>query len=447
MSDIVKQLLESPSPKEFSTSMKQVQEQFTSQTDFLEKVAEYLPLRLYESYYGDSVPQGFFGIMAAADAHDFFTDDTSWRPYIQQTWSAAKERKRTPWNLSNIESTNGESLEKRWQCFTETANSANISGALTSAVSFLDAQADRDYFRSEVLSYAMSDMAHGGFKFLYLFKAWKFAELLGWKHAEKILFPALHFLVVGPRDTSLSTNVQEYWWENPLSSTLKNSAPVPNKIRSRAEEALLFGDSTKDALEAVSLLSQSGAGAEFVQDALLLTGAQAITNARLGHWRDPIRAFHFVYLSQFWAKLVEPHRQTYALLLGAALIHRASKNSSQGLESQRLDQVAREFLPTEPTKVLRSVVSHSDPYASATAAYAVLEQERDNNCDLATTLMDLAVKNDGDVCGGDDILLIHELTDCYKRSSCSERDRYLVSAAFFLGRIPKSYELFGTYGF
>ena len=180
---------------------------------------------------------------------------------------------------------------------------------------------------------------------------------------------------------------------------------------------------------------------------LLLTAAQAVANSRTGHWPGPARALNFVYLLRDWSSLVEPHRRTFALLLGAALIHRASTKSSEGGQSRVLDQLPGHLLPEDATQVLRSVVSHSDPYASATAAQVILDRNSENGAGLAATLMDLAVKNDGHVCGGDDILLVKVAADCHQASAAADRSRFLVSTAFFLGRIPKSYELFGAYGF
>ena len=253
--------------------------------------------------------------------------------------------------------------------------------------------------------------------------------------------------MAGPREKHLSAQVREYWQANPLTAALKNSGTVSEEFRARFEQTCLFGESTEDALDAVGRLSQSGASVEAIRDVLLLTAAQAVANSRTGHWPGPARALNFVYLLRDWANLVEPHRRTFALLLGTALIHRASTKSSEGGQNRVLDQLPGHLLPTDATKVLRSVVSHSDPYASATAAKVILDRNSEDGAGLATTLMDLAVKNDGHVCGGDDILLVKVAADCHQASSAADRNRYLVATAFFLGRIPKSYELFGAYGF
>ena len=447
MTEIMERLLEASSPKEFSGCMKEAQSHFSAPADFVEAVTGYLPTRLYENYYGDSVPRGFFGIMAATEAQTILPAETGWRPYVQQTWSAARERKRTPWNLDKIDARNQESLEKRWHHFTQAAASADVPASLAWAKGFLASPSDRDFFRSQGLSYALADTAHGGFKFLYLLQAWKLAQSLQWKNLEAILFPALHYLVAGPREKQLSARVREYWQANPLTAALKNSGTVSEELRSRFEQSCLFGESTEEALDAVTLLSQSGAGVEAIRDVLLLTAAQAVGNSRTGHWPGPARALNFVYLLGDWANLVEPHRRTLALLLGAALIHRASTKSSEGGQNRVLDQLPGHLLPTDATKVLRSVVSHSDPYASATAAKVILDRNSEDGAGLATTLMDLAVKNDGHVCGGDDILLVKVAADCHQASSAADRSRFLVATAFFLGRIPKSYELFGAYGF
>ena len=447
MTEIMERLLGASTPKEFSGCMKEARNHFSTPKEFVEAVTEYLPVRLYENYYGDSVPRGFFGIMAATEAQTILPEETGWRPYVQQAWSAAGEQKRTPWDLNKIDARNHESLEQRWHHFTTAADSADVPAALAWAKGFLTSPSDRDYFRAQGLSHALADTAHGGFKFLYLLQAWKLAQSLEWKNLEAILFPALHYLVAGPREKHLSAQVREYWQVNPLTAALKNRGTVSEELRARFEQTCLFGESTEDALDAVRRLSQSGAGAEAIRDILLMTAAQAVANSRTGHWPGPARALNFVYLLRDWAHLVEPHRQTFALLLATALIHRASIKSSEGGESRVLDQLPGHLLPEDADEVLRSVVSHSDPYASATAANTILDRDTESGPDLAATLMDLAVKNDGHVCGGDDILLVKVAADSHQASSATDRNRYLVAAAFFLGRIPKSYELFGAYGF
>ena len=447
MTDIMERLMGASTPKEFSGRMKEAQDHFSAPGKFVEAVTEYLPVRLYENYYGDSVPRGFFGIMAATEAQTVLPEETGWRPYVQQAWSAARERKRAPWNLERVEAHNHESLERRWHHFTTASDSADVPAALAWAKGFLSGPSDRDYFRVQGLSHAIADTAHGGLKFLYLLQAWKLAQSLDWKNLEAILFPALHYLVAGPREKHLSARVREYWQANPLTAALKNRGTVSPELRSDFEQTCLFAESTEDAMDAVSRLSRSGASVDAIRDVLLLTAAQAVANSRTGHWPDPARALNFVYLLQEWSNLVEPHRRTFALLLGAALIHKASKKSSDGGRNRVLDQLPGHLLPEDATKVLRSVVSHSDPYASATAASVILDRNSKNGAGLAATLMDLAVKNDGHVGGGDDILLVKVAADCHRASSAADRNRYLVAAAFFLGRIPKSYELFGAYGF
>ena len=107
--------------------------------------------------------------------------------------------------------------------------------------------------------------------------------------------------------------------------------------------------------------------------------------------------------------------------------------------------MARQLCPLEPFNVLKSVISHTDPYASATAVYAILGMDDSKKEELFKTLSSQAVKNDGDMCYGHDILFIHEVVECYKDFQLAQKDRLPVAAGFFLGRVAKSYELFGTY--
>ena len=101
MSDLLERLFKPANAKDFAKTMKEAQEQYPAPADFLEAVAAYLPTRLYEQYYGDSVPQSFFGFIAAAQSGELFSEEHQWRPFVQQAWSAARERQRTPWSLNS----------------------------------------------------------------------------------------------------------------------------------------------------------------------------------------------------------------------------------------------------------------------------------------------------------------------------------------------------------
>ena len=72
--------------------------------------------------------------------------------------------------------------------------------------------------------------------------------------------------------------------------------------------------------------------------------------------------------------------------------------------------------------------------------------EEDKTEKLFQTLLSQAIKNDGQICYGNDILYISEALDCYRRFNLQQKDILPVSAGYFLGRIKKGYELSGAYG-
>ncbi len=95
---------------------------------------------------------------------------------------------------------------------------------------------------------------------------------------------------------------------------------------------------------------------------------------------------------------------------------------------------------------LRSLISHSDPYASANTAQAILGMGEEAHLELVQTLATLAAKNDARVGQGYDLLLVKACAGAHQRSQSVLKDRFLVGCAFFLGYILKNYELFGAYG-
>ena len=157
-----------------------------------------------------------------------------------------------------------------------------------------------------------------------------------------------------------------------------------------------------------------------------------------------MRAFHLSYALQRWSEL-DAEKKTYTVAMAAALLHQASHRSRELNHNRQIEELAKELCPVDPLGMLRTVVSHTDPYASATAVIAVLGMDETKKEKLFQILTSLAVKNDGNNCYGHDILFVHEVKDCYQRFQLKEKEKLPVAAGFFLGRATKSYELFGTY--
>ena len=288
MSELLERLFGATNPKDFAKTMKEVEQEYATPADFVGAVATYLPTRVYEQYYGDSVPRSFFGFMAAAQSLPLFSEKEQWRPFIQQAWSASRERRRSPWSLTENEPTGeNDELGTRWQQFVKASNASDFSAAFSWARGFLSNVEARHFFREKSLSYAIEDAALGGSKFLYLLQAWKFAEQLEWKHQEEILFAPLHYLVVGPKDRELSGTVKDFWRENPLPSLLKNEGAVSDQLYEEVERTLLFATSVSGAVAALGRMAQAGVGFKGILDTLQLSASQAIANSKRGHWLAP----------------------------------------------------------------------------------------------------------------------------------------------------------------
>ena len=446
MSDFLEKLFHTTKAKEFAASFKEAQEKYASPLEFVRDVAAYLPIRLYEHYYDDTVPHSAFGLACANLVQNNFPEEQRWRPFAQQTWFAVQERKRSPLKLYSVDAKSEGDREARWGRFEQTAREGDFGEAFAWAKGFLGGAEEREYFRQQTLSYAVDDTFHGGHKFLYLFQMWQLAESLNWEHLDRLICPALHYLVVGTQDHSLSETVQQQWQRDPLTSVLDNQGSVSGSNYEELESALLTGPDIQSTFNALRSVARSGASFRAIQDALLVAAAQSLLNADSGEWIWPMRAFHFAYVAGA-AVNGEPRRKTYALMMATALLHQASAKSRETDHNREVGDVARRFCPIEPFDVLRSVVSHTDPHASATAVYAILGMDEQKKEELFHALCSLAVKNDGDVCYGNDILFLHESLDCYRNSSIEQKDKVPVSAGYFLGRVRKKYDLFGAYGF
>ena len=443
MNDFLHKLFHTSKAKDFAALFKEAEKKFESPKAFLNEVASYLPVRLYEHYYQEKVPHSFFGLTSAYTTYSLFPEGEHWRPFAQQCWFATRERKRTPMKADTNSSVQG-SVEERWKRFQDAAGDSDFEQVLVTTRSFLENPEERRLFRQASLLYAMGDSAYGGHKFLYLCQAWRLAEALNWKHVAEILFPALHYMVIAPGNRSLGDAVRESWRQNPLHSLLDNAGQISSDLYRQSENTLLFDDDLSASLRLLQTLANVGVSLQQVQDTLMLSAAQSLSNSDAGQWIWPMRAFHFSYLQQF-SQLAESEK-IFALMMSAAILNRASVRSREVDENRELDEVAQKLCPVDPFNVLKSVISHTDPHASATAVHSILGMDNKEK-ELFQTLLSQAVKNDGEICYGNDLLYIQGAFDCYQRCRLEERGKLALSAGYFLGRMRKSYELFGAYGF
>ena len=443
MNEVLHQLFESSNPKAFVKLFKTGQEEWGEPREFIRRVAAEMPVKLYEKYYGDLVPHSFFGLSCAAATLSLFPEERLWWPCVQQAWLIANSRKRRPWNGVSEETGTDQPLKDRWNQFEEAASNHQFETCYALVRGFLGNSEERDFFRTHSLNGALNDTAHGGLKFIQLAQAWEMAESLNWDHSELILFPALHFLVLGPRQDRLADLAVQ---AEPFEISEEGDRAVVEQELEIFEETLLYSDDPSAALAALSRLSSQGNTFDSIHEALLLTAVQALNNAQIGRWLLPVRALLYADACQGWTERAGTGNRGHGLAVAALLVQEASRKSREARQARQVVDMVESVCPTDPFQTLRSLVSHSDPFASANTAQAILGMGDEGRPELVQTLATLAAKNDASVGQGYDLLLVKTCAAAHERSQSQLKDRFLVGCAFFLGRILKNYELFVAYG-
>ena len=441
--DVLQQLFDSSNPKAFAKLFKTGQEEWGEPREFIRQVAAKMPVKLYEKYYDDLVPHGFFGLSCAASTLSLFPENRLWWPCLQQAWFIANSRKRRPWNGVSEETGGDQPLEDRWNQFEEAASNRQFETCYTLVRGFLGNSEERDFFRTRSLSRGLNDTAHGGLKFIQLAQAWEMAELLNWEHSELILFPALHFLILGPRQDRLAAVAVQ---AEPFEISQEGDKAMVEEELEIFQGAVLYSDDPSDALDALSRLASQGNTFDSIHEALLLTAVQALNNAQIGRWLLPVRALLYTDACRDWAGRAGTRERGQGLAVAVLLIQQASRKSREAGQARRVVDMAESVCPTNPFETLRSLISHSDPYASANTAQAILGMGEEAHLELVQTLVTLAAKNDARVGQGYDLLLVRACAGAHQRSQSVLKDRFLVGCAFFLGYILKNYELFVAYG-
>lgn len=444
MSEAIEALLKSRVLKDFVKLFKEQEQECETPLNFAGELAHYLCRRTYQRYYDDDLPHTFFGLAAAVNSLPSFPEDRKWWPLVQQTWSAANSRLRTPWSENGAQPMAGGTRDERFQSFSQGLEESDFAKTWSAAKSLMGGDAEtRDWFRSQSLKRALNDTFEDGVKLLFLDQSWRLAEAVDWKDSDGILFPALHLLALAPRQTELSQLARK---NVPGNHILAQKKTLDDDDYPGQEKALLFAGSVEEGLRVLQQLAQRGIGWEGCWSFLLLAAAQMVGNAKPGRWISAVRAFLFACTAFRLCERLDESARVPALAIATALVANSSLHTRQTDRSAELDKLAQELCPTDTFNTLRSVVSHSDPYASANAVYAILGMDSEKHAELFQSLATLAAKNGGHQGKGYDLLLVQAAVDCYRRSSSKYGGKFLTNTAFVLGRMPKSYDLFGAYG-
>ncbi len=441
MSEALESLFQCREVKAFAKQFKELEKEWGEPANFVAPVALYLAPRLYQPFYDEDTQHSLLGLAAAVRAAPLFPPDQAWWPFVQQAWHAANERKRGPLPWEGIEAAGGDSPEESWTQLETALDNHSFSDAFA-AVRSLHEQ-NFGYLRDRLLHHSLHDSAGGGLGFIRISQYLELVSQVGADAGLGLLASTAHFLVNETRDCSLAGSVERFAGQS-VKAAASSRELDPSSFR-KLEEEVLFGAGLENALQAAAGTAAS-AGLDALWDGLLLAGINAVCNARAGHWVRPARAFLVAYLAQHYFASAAAQDGTKVALYAAGLLHQASARSRHSGSNRDLEEVARQLCPLDAFNTLRSVVSHSDPFASATAVYAILGMGEEKLDQLCGSLATLAAKNDGRMGRGYDLLLVKAAVDSYRASKLDGKDRFLSGCAFFLGRLPKDYELFGAYG-
>jgi len=425
--------------KQFMAAFRPLQQLYPSTDALLSDLVTRLAPSLYEPLY-DQDPHGFYGITCAALTESLLPEPKRWRPYAQQLWALRKQRRRIPILADSPSPALEASAEERWARFKDVYRT-EFKAALGVSRTFLCNLDDRNFFRARTLMQALRDFALGGHKFNHMAQSWLVAERLGLKHAADLLMGPLHLLATAPQELAAIDEAVE---RPPSAGTGKLKQPTiqPEDVGER-----LIHGTEREALDALSRFQgTSDSSPQSIFEHLLLAAARTLACASRNRWLPAVRAFHTAFLCQECYTWFEPDDRPSAVLLAGLVINRAAKECRADAKVPALDETIQVFCPTTPFDVLKSVISHSDPYASATAVYAILGMGEEARQELLQTLLSQALKNDGDMCWGHDILFVAETWRAYTRSDSPKREFFPASAGFLLGQVLKKYLLAAEYG-
>lgn len=435
MNVAIDELLHVPDVKEFTRRTKEIEKGEPDAFAWMLGLDAVTAPRLYEPFY-IATPCTALAVKATAATACFVPESLRWRLFVRQAWAVAKGRRRVPLTIKPLTPFENGTAEQRFDRFKRAYRDQDFDSAFGVVKGFLSADSEREFFRARSLELALADSSYFGCKALFLHLAWIIAERGEWRWAPDSLLPAFHFLVLGDQQPSEQG-------QSPIRAGREDKSASAETYR-EAETALLTG-SPEQASRAVEKMAGGGLSTRQVYDGLLLACAQAVINSNGTKWELPVRVFQVISLCRHLdSRTSEPpsHLRTAVVLLNRAA--RASAETNQ--RNRTVEDVVARLCPTDPTGVLRSVISHTDPHASATAVLAGLGLPEARRNELLHALWQETIKNDAACACSQDVLYVGQAIEHWRESSWPNRDLLPASAAYLVGRIPKNYQLAAEYG-
>lgn len=264
------------------------------------------------------VPHSYMGLIASWQVKEYLKPSDRWRVMLQAFWYLGSELR--SWEVparrqvTEIE-VSAKGLDS---AFSEAVANGDVTSFYSAfAARYRDTRTSRAASRA-LLSAAIRDNTNVGHKYIYIAKTLQLGQDTGWENP-LLFYAPIHFLVVAPRDTSLSLTAQaqlEPLVHN-LGSLANGQKTIDYDTVIHLRDAIFRG--REDTLTVLADLLQQGYSPQDVMEALLLVASHFVYYAPHQDsrfwWVYPVHGFNFTQSVSYGLKFMEAPASLLAVLV------------------------------------------------------------------------------------------------------------------------------------
>lgn len=426
--------------QEFTTLITDLYRSFDTEAEFVAETGAYIASTLYRQEYPRFVPHSYLGFIGAVQLNRYVQPRNRIFPLAQALWYYAQEGIQEPHIRVHLHS--GDYLEpiqlkERLEALHQ---ERDFEGFFDLTLSGLRDEDTRDEVIRLLLMLAGQDLFNIGHKYLYLSKALAMMDYLHWENPEIYLFPAIHYLVLAPRDHQALERLEERLAHHGLQLSERSFNPEPLSTGQfmQVRDALLY-DTPEGVLDTLLGALDYGVDPIHLVEANLVSAAHLVLSVPYDRWIFSVHGFNFTQALLSTLEYLDPIEQQRLALINGLYLKQAVELASPFRVHEPYFTPRPDAARPRPTE-LEEAIDLSIP-SDAMEILDWLYKRGQLSVELFERLALTAAKNDGDRHFGHDLKFVFATLDAFHTTSTPQREMFLLSLVKFLAESEKSRDL------
>lgn len=426
--------------EEFAAAIRDFPFDAYTPSQIVQEACHQLALSLYHTQYGTRLPRALMILTVAPRIAGFLPDSEKKIPLIQALWMAGGEDKSPLFPEDQEKYPDGKFTVPALQ---EAVTACDFPKAYAAAKQLLADPSTKIPCRDFLLTAGLWDITHLGHKFLYLAKTVEALEMLPQADAGKIIFPALHYLIIGTGDSEYFSLLQMKLKQSDpnLTGFMANQGLMAEEEAKRLEHVLVY-QYPGLIIENLIYELQQGVSPEDLFQVVLSAASQAIIGGFGQSWIYPVHGYNFAHECRAaFRRVSEPAGKINFLFMSAMFVNKMAVKSMdphKTVNFAEADLAGHEISPAG----LEKAAAESRPEIAGAIALRLLETVPYS--ELAASLARIASRNDSGIGAGHDLkLACHVLSDYPDMRPCL-RAKLIPALAYFLAEVAKDYDLYNA---